>query len=81
MKKKQKVRFTKEDYSNDSYEFKLSIPSLKNFIFIIMLIIIFLPWSVIISRIKIFEKIFHFFEDIMTEIKEEEPQKKNGIFY
>ena len=81
MKRDQKGRFTKEDYSNDSYEFKLSIPSLKNFIFIIMLIIIFLPWSVIISRIKIFEKIFHFFEDIMKEIKEEEPQKKNGIFY
>ena len=81
MKRDQKGRFTKEDYSNDSYEFKLSNPSLKNFIFIIMLIIIFLPWSVIISRIKIFEKIFHFFEDIMTEIKEEEPQKKNGIFY
>ena len=81
MKRDQKGRFTKEDYSNDSYEFKLSLPSLKNFIFIIMLIIIFLPWSVIISRIKIFEKIFHFFEDIMTEIKEEEPQKKNGIFY
>ena len=81
MKRDQKGRFTKEDYSNDSYEFKLSIPSLKNFIFIIMLIIIFLPWSVIISRIKIFEKIFHFFEDIMTEIKEEEPQKKDGIFY
>ena len=81
MKRDQKGRFTKEDYSNDSYEFKLSIPSLKNFIFIIMLIIIFLPWSVIISRIKIFEKIFNFFEGIMTEIKEEEPQKKNGIFY
>ena len=81
MKRDPKGRFTKEDYSNDSYEFKLSIPSLKNFIFIILLIIIFLPWSVIISRIKIFEKIFHFFEDIMTEIKEEEPQKKNGIFY
>ena len=81
MKRDQKGRFTKEDYSNDSYEFKLSIPSLKNFIFIIMLIIIFLPWSVIISRIKIFEKIFHFSEDILTEIKEEEPQKKNGIFY
>ena len=81
MKRDQKGRFAKEDYSNDSYEFKLSIPSLKNFIFIIMLIIIFLPWSVIISRIKIFEKIFHFFEWIMTEIKEEEPQKKNGIFY
>ena len=61
MKRDQKGRFTKEDYSNDSYEFKLSIPSLKNFIFIIMLIIIFFPWSAIISRIKIFEKIFHFF--------------------
>ena len=81
MKRDPKGRFTKEYYSNDSYEFKLSIPSLKNFIFIIMFIIIFLPQSVIISRIKIFEKIFHFFEDIMTEIKEEEPQKKNGIFY
>ena len=81
MKRDQKGRFTKEDYSNDSYEFKLSIPSLKNFIFIIMLIIIFLPWSVIISITKIFEKIFHFFEEIMTHIKEEEPQKKNGIFY
>ena len=81
MKRDQKGRFTKEDYSNDSYEFKFSVPSLKNFIFIIMLIIIFLPWSVVISRIKIFEKIFHFFEDIMTEIKKRRPQKKNGIFY
>ena len=81
MKRDQKGRFTEEDYSNDSYEFKFSVPSLKNFIFIIMLIITFLPWSVIISRIKIFEKIFHFFENIMTEIKEEEPQKKKGIFY
>ena len=81
MKRDQKGRFTKEDYSNDSYEFKLALQSLKSFIFIILLILIFLPWSVIISRIKIFEKIFHFFEDIMTQIKEEEPQKKNGIFY
>ena len=81
MKRDQKGRFTKEDYSNDSYGFKLSIPSLKNFIFIILLIIIFLPWSVIISRVKIFEKIFRFFEDIMTEIKEKKKKKKNGIFY
>lgn len=81
MKRDQKGRFTKEDYSNDSYEFKFALPALKSFIFIILLILIFLPWSVIISRSKIFEKIFQFFEDIMTEIKEEEPQKKNGIFY
>ena len=67
MKRDQKGRFTKEDYSNDSYEFKLSIPSLKNFIFIILFIIIFLPLSVIILKIKIFEKILHFFEDIMEK--------------
>ena len=81
MKRDQKGRFTKEDYSNDSYEFKFALPTLKNFIFIILVILIFLPWSVIISKSRIFEKIFQFFEDIMTEIKEEEPQKKNGIFY
>ena len=75
-----KGRFTKEDYSNDSYEFKLALPSLKSFIFIILLILVFLPWSFIISRSKIFEKIFQFFEDIMTAIKED-PHKKNGIFY
>ena len=81
MKRDQKGRFTKEDYSNDSYEFKFGLPTSKSFIFIILLILIFLPWSVIISKSRIFEKIFQFFEDIMTEIKEEEPQKKNGIFY
>ena len=81
MKRDQKGRFTKEDFSNDSYEFKLALPSLRSFIFIILLILIFLLWTVIISRSQIFEKVFHFFEDIMTQIKEEEPQKKNGIFY
>ena len=37
------------DDSDDSYEFKLAFPSLKNFIFIMLLVLIFLPWSVIIS--------------------------------
>ena len=81
MKRDQKGRFTKEDYSNDSYEFKFALPSLKSFIIIILHFLIFLPWSVITSRSRIFEKIFQFFEDIMIEIKEEEPKKKNGIFY
>ena len=31
MKRDQKGRFTKEDYSNDSYELKLSLPTLKKF--------------------------------------------------
>ena len=39
MKRDQKGRFTKEDYSNDSYEFKFALPTLKSFIFIILLIL------------------------------------------
>ncbi len=81
MKRDKKGRFTKEDYSNERYEFKLCLPSLKNFIFIILLILIFLPWTVIISRCKLLNKIFSFFDDIMTKSEEEESQKKNGIFY
>ena len=81
MKRDKKGRFTKEDLSDDRYEFRIFFPSLKNFFFIVLLIIIFLPWTIIISRCKIFEKIFHFFEDIMTRREEEETPKKNGILY
>ena len=81
MKRDKKGRFNKEDISGDRNEFRIFFPSLKNFFFIVILIIIFLPWTIIISRFKIFEKIFHFFEDIMTRREEEETPKKNGIFY
>ena len=81
MKRDKKGRFSKEDLSNDSYEFRLILPSFKNFIFILLIILVFLPWTVIISRCKFLEKIFHFFEKIMAQREEEEPQKKNGIFY
>ena len=81
MKSDKKKRFTKEDLSDDRYEFRIFFPSFKNFFFIMLLIIIFLPWTLIISRCKIFEKIFHFFEDITTLREEEETPKKNGIFY
>ena len=65
----------------DKYEFRIFFPSFKNFFFIVLLIIIFLPWTIIISRCKILEKIIHFFEDITTQREEEETPKKNGIFY
>ena len=54
MKRDKKGRFTKEDLSDDRYEFRIFFPSLKNFFFIVLLIIIFLPWTIIISRCKIF---------------------------
>ena len=81
MKRDKKGRFTKADISDDRYEFKIFFPSFKNFFFIVLLIIIILPWTIIISRCRILEKIFHFFEDIMTQREEEETPKKNGIFY
>ncbi len=81
MKRDKKGRFALNDYSEESYEFKFWLPSFKNFIFIIFLIIIFLPWSVIISRCKLLEKIFQFFDNIMARIEDEESPKKNGIFY
>ena len=81
MKKDKKGRFAKDDYSDERYEFKLWLPSFKNFIFNIILILIFLIWSIIISRCKVFAKIFLFFNDIMTQKEEGESQKKNGIFY
>ena len=80
MKRDKKGRFTKADISDDRYEFKIFFPSFKIF-FIVLLIIIFLPWTIIISRCRILEKIFHFFDDIMTQREEEETPKKNGIFY
>jgi len=80
MKRDKKGRFTKEDLCNDRYELRISFPSFKTFFFILFLIIIFLPWTIIISRSKILEKIFHFLEDIMTQ-REEETPKKNGIFH
>ena len=76
MKRDKKGRFTKEDFPNERYEFKFCLPSLKNFIFIILLIIIFLLWTVIISRRKLLEKIFQLFDDIMARIEDEESQKR-----
>ena len=72
MKRDKKGRFSKEDISNDSYEFRLVLPSFKNFIFILLIVLVFIPWTVIISRCKLLDKFFHFFEDIMTQKEEEE---------
>ena len=81
MKRDKKGRFAKEDYFNESYEISLCFPSLKNFIIIILLAFILFPWAIIISKCKLLEKVFSFFDDIMTRRDEEESPKKNGIFY
>ena len=80
MKRDKKGRFAKEDYSNERYEVSLCFPSLKNFIIIILLAFILFTLAIIISRCKLLEKVFSFFDDIMTRRDEEESPKKNGIF-
>ena len=80
MKRYDKGRFTKESTAYSGYEFKINLPPFKTFIFILLLILILLPWAIIISRFKLFEKLFKFFDDLMTQ-REEDSQKENGLFY
>ena len=60
MKRDKKGRFTEEDFPNERYEFKFYLPSLKNFIFIILLILIFLPRTVLFPDSNFWKKYFNF---------------------
>ena len=79
----EKGRFKKE---NDDTEFIIRIPSLKNMIFYFSLIVIFLPWLIIASKLNPIEKIVSAFDLMLNGFngKNEEFQesgKKNGLFY
>ena len=55
----EKGRFKKE---NDDTEFIIRLPSLKNMIFYFSLIVIFLPWLIIASKLNPIEKIVSAFD-------------------
>ena len=79
-----KSRFKKIE-SEDS-EFAIKIPSAKVLAYYTILLIIFLPWLIIISKMKLTEKIVAIFDLILFGFNgknEEAPEtgKKNGIFY
>ena len=81
----EKGRFSKRSDNEDS-EFVIKFPSIKIIIYYAILIIIFLPWIIIISKMKIVEKIISVFELLLNGFNgksEDIPEtgKKNGLFY
>ena len=74
-----KGRFKK----NEGSEFILTLPSIRNIIFYISLLIIFLPWITIVSKFNMLEKLVSFFEKLFSGKAEDvsETGKKNGLFY
>ena len=72
-------RFIKNEEEGLNVNF--SLPSLKKIICSVLLFVIILPWLEILSKMKIFQKIFDFMESIML-INEGTPEspKKNGLF-
>ena len=78
-----KGRFKKE--IEDS-EFIIKFPSIKTVIHYFSLIIIFLPWLIIVSRLNLSEKIISAFDLLLNGFNgknEDTPEtgKKNGLFY
>ena len=81
MKRDARGIFSKENGKSGKIVFNL--PSFENEIFYILLMIIMIPWIIIISKIKIWDRIKEKLEELMalTAKSNEESSKKNGIFY
>ena len=78
-----KGRFKKEI---EDAEFIIKFPSIKTVIHYFSLIIIFLPWLIIVSRLNLSEKIISSFDLLLNGFNgknEDTPEagKKNGLFY
>jgi len=61
----EKGRFSKRNDNEDS-DFIIKFPSIKIIIYYAILIIIFLPWLTILSKLKILEKILSIFELLLN---------------
>ena len=82
MKRDKKGRFTSESEADDrGYKFTVTFPSIKNFFFWIIIIILVSPWALILKRSNILQKLLEFFENIIIQKEESETSKKNGLFY
>ena len=65
-----------------AYNIHFYIPSIKNFIYWVFIIIILLPWMVIGARFNIIQKIFEFYYDMILKNNENgETNKRFGLFY
>ena len=81
----EKGRLSKKN-DNEDAEFVIKFPSIKILIDYAILTVIFLPWIIIISKMKIIEKAIYFVELLLNGFNgqsEDIPEngKKNGLFY
>ena len=81
----EKGKFSKKN-DNEDAEFVIKFPSIKILIYYAILTVIFLPWIIIISKMKIIEKAIYFVELLLNGFNgqsEDIPEngKKNGLFY
>ena len=61
----EKGRFSKKN-DNEDAEFVIKFPSIKILIYYAILTVIFLPWIIIISKMKIIEKAIYFVELLLN---------------
>ena len=61
--------------------FSLTFPSLSSILYYIILIFIFMPWLIILSKLNLLEKLTALFDSIFKEPETSEANKKNGLFY
>ena len=70
MKRDKKGRFVGKDDDNIGYQFTITIPSIRNIIFCVLIIIIVSPWALISERSNLLQKLLDFFENILITKKE-----------
>ena len=81
MKRDKKGRFAGKDDVNRGYQFTITFPSIRNKIFWVLIIIIVSPWTLILERYSLLQKLLDFLENILIPKEESESSKKNGLFY
>ena len=81
MKRDKKGRFTGKDDDNRGYQFTIILPSIRNIIFWILIIIIVSPWALIFESSNLLEKLLDFFENILIQKEESESSKKTDYSF
>ena len=72
MKRDKKGRFIGKDDDNRVYQFAITFPSIRNKIFLVLIIIIVSPWALIFKRSNLLQKLWDFFENILIPKEESE---------
>jgi len=76
-----KARDSKGRFAANGGGFIFTFPSLSSILYYIILIFIFMPWLIILSKLNLLEKLATLFDSIFKEPEASEANKKNGLFY